>query len=133
MAKFTKGGRRPPNAGRKRGSRNKTTKLLKEAIELAAERTGDPTNGGRGGLVEYLCFLAREFPPTFASLLARALPLQVQLDGQTEVIYRTVEEIDRDIASRGFSIQELGQLLLEARPTEEKTKEDKNDDDSAAE
>jgi hypothetical protein len=41
MAKFKKGESRPTNAGRRRGSVNKTTSLLKEAILLAAELEGD--------------------------------------------------------------------------------------------
>jgi hypothetical protein len=91
MSKFKKGHQRSRNAGRRRGSENKTTGLLKEAVLLAAELEGDISLQAfksaaalhrendqeaaiRGGLVGYLRFLAREHPPVFATLLARSCP-----------------------------------------------------------
>jgi hypothetical protein len=41
MGKFIKGKKRPAKAGRRPGSVNRTTGLLKEAILLAAELEGD--------------------------------------------------------------------------------------------
>jgi hypothetical protein len=41
MARFVRGAKRPINAGRKRGSVNRKTAILKEAILLAAELEGD--------------------------------------------------------------------------------------------
>jgi hypothetical protein len=137
MAKFQKGGKRPPNAGRKRGSINKTTSVLKQAVLLATEQTGDPSKRGRGGLIGYLRFVAREYPKVFVpSLLARVLPLQVQVDTQAEIIYRNVAEVEREIASRGFSIEEVAALLTKAGPTKEVGSDadgaEKNQDDEDA-
>lgn len=114
MSKFEKGGKRPVNAGRKRGSTNKTTGILREAVLLAAEQTGDPDKRGGDGLVGYLRYVAREYPPAFVSLLARVLPLQVRVDTKAELTYRTVDEVDRDLANHGFSIKDIAPLLLEA-------------------
>lgn len=68
----------PPNAGKgkKPGTPNRTTKVLKEAILLAAERHGEDGKG-KEGLTGYLVRLASKEPRSFAVLLAKVLPLQV--------------------------------------------------------
>src|SRR5277367_1554852 len=58
--------------GRRRGTPNKTTTALKEAILEAAELAG-----GDGGLVGYLTTLAKTNTSAFATLLGKVLPLQV--------------------------------------------------------
>jgi hypothetical protein len=63
--------------------------------------------------------VARDYPPVFLSLLARVLPLQVQVDAQTEVTYRSVAEVEREMASRGFSFQEILPLLTQSSPIKE--------------
>jgi hypothetical protein len=70
--------RRPPNAGkgRPKGSTNKTTALLKEAILLAAEQVGE-NGSGKDGLVGYLREVARSDVKAFAGLLGKVIPLQV--------------------------------------------------------
>jgi hypothetical protein len=65
----------PANRGRKKGTQNKTTTQLKEAILAAAEQAG-----GNGGLVKYLHDQARMNPGHFMTLLGKVLPLQVQGD-----------------------------------------------------
>ena len=77
MAESTKQVRsiaKPPAAGmgRKKGSVNKTTALLKDAILAAADAAGD----GRG-LTGYLEMQAREQPVAFMTLLGKVLPMQV--------------------------------------------------------
>lgn len=62
--------------GRPKGSSNKTTLLLKEAILLAAAQVGRDGKG-EGGLTGYLSSLAKTEPKAFSSLLGRVLPLQV--------------------------------------------------------
>ena len=57
--------------GRKKGTPNKTTALLKDAILRAAENAGD------GDMVEYLTQQARLNPGPFLSLLGKVLPMQV--------------------------------------------------------
>lgn len=60
--------------GRPKGSPNKTTALLKEAILAGAESVGD---AGEGGLEGYCKFLARDEPRAFAALLGKVLPMQI--------------------------------------------------------
>lgn len=84
--------RRPPNAGkgRPKGSVNKTTRIAKEAIALAAERLG-----GTDRLVEW----AREDPKNehsfWSTIYPKLLPLQVSgEDGgpiRTAIEWRIVE------------------------------------------
>lgn len=74
--KSTKGGKRP-GAGRPKGSRNKLTLALKEAILEAAERAGE-----EGGTVGYLERQAIENPAAFMTLLGKVLPLT--LTGESE-------------------------------------------------
>lgn len=58
--------------GRPKGSVNKTTALLKDAILQAASDAG-----GEAGLVGYLTLQAHENPQGFMSLLGKVLPMQV--------------------------------------------------------
>ena len=71
-----------PGPGRPKGSVNKTTALLKEAILKAAQQAG---GGGDEGLVKYLTDQAKETPAAFMSLLGKVLPLQVQGDEDNPV------------------------------------------------
>jgi hypothetical protein len=74
-------GNSPPRSpGRPKGSPNKTTALLKEAILNAAEETGaDGT--GKEGLTGYCKFLATSEPKAFAQLLGKVLPTQIAGEG----------------------------------------------------
>lgn len=65
----------PAGPGRPKGSVNKTTALLKDAILKAAEAAGGP-----GGLVGYLERQAALNPGPFMSLLGKVLPLQIAGD-----------------------------------------------------
>lgn len=58
--------------GRPKGSPNKTTALLKDAILQAAQNAG-----GANGLVGYLELQASANPGPFMSLLGKVLPMQV--------------------------------------------------------
>lgn len=61
--------------GRKKGTPNKTTALLKDAILQAAEKAGD-----QEGMIGYLHKQAHENPTAFMALLGKVLPMQVQGD-----------------------------------------------------
>ena len=61
-----------PTPGRKKGSVNKTTALLKDAILTAAQNAG-----GKGGTVAYLEKQAKENPTAFMGLLGKVLPMQI--------------------------------------------------------
>lgn len=65
---------KPPAAGkgRRKGSVNKTTALLKDAILMAAEGAG-----GKGGIVAYLQEQAILNPGPFLTLLGKVLPTQI--------------------------------------------------------
>lgn len=81
-SKQVKSAAKPPAAGKGRvkGTPNKTTALLKDAIIRAAEASGEDKNG-KHGLVGYCTFLAKEEPKAFAQLLGKVLPMQVVGEG----------------------------------------------------
>lgn len=62
--------------GRAKGTPNKTTALLKEAILGAAIATGSD-GAGKDGLMGYCGYLAKSEPKAFAQLLGKVLPMQV--------------------------------------------------------
>lgn len=84
----------PPAAGigRKKGTLNKTTKVLKEAILKAAEVVGEDKKG-KDGLVGYLVSVAKTDKKAFCSLLGRVLPLEVVGDPDTPVTVVTRVEL----------------------------------------
>jgi hypothetical protein len=103
-----------------------TTRVMKDALILAAEQVGDLSGikdlskdgveKGKDGLVGYLRWAAKVHPTSFLSLLGRLLPMQIKVDKATKVVYHSVEEIQRDIAQRGLNVRSFGQMLLEAHP-----------------
>lgn len=60
--------------GRKKGTPNKTTALLKDAILKAA------TDAGNGDMAKYLHIQALANPGPFMALLGKVLPMQIQGD-----------------------------------------------------
>lgn len=64
--------------GRAKGTPNKTTKLLKDAILKAAENAGNKV--GQDGLVSYLENQAAQNPGPFMALLGKVLPMQIAGD-----------------------------------------------------
>lgn len=79
--------------GRPKGTPNKTTALLKDAIILAAVNVGSDGEG-KGKLIGYLTFLAKQEPKAFAGLLGRVLPLQIagDPDAPLQMTFKTVYE-----------------------------------------
>ena len=78
-----------PGPGRPKGSLNKTTALLKDAILKAAENAGD-----KDGMVGYLEKQAIENPGPFMSLLGKVLPMQVEGSGDNgELVVKITREI----------------------------------------
>lgn len=61
--------------GRPKGSPNKTTALLKDAILQAADKAG-----GKDGLIGYLTTQATANPQSFMPLLGKVLPMQLTGD-----------------------------------------------------
>jgi hypothetical protein len=77
--------------GRKKGTPNKTTKLLKDAILKAAEKAG-----GKGGLVSFLqAQAARKDNAPFMALLGKVLPLQIggDPDGAPLTMIQRIERV----------------------------------------
>jgi hypothetical protein len=67
--------------GRPKGSPNKTTALLKDAILKAAEKAGN------GDIANYLQMQANTNPGPFMALLGKVLPLQLEHSGELVTIY----------------------------------------------
>ncbi len=75
--------------GRQAGTRNKPTRILKEAALLAAESIGEDGKG-KDGLVGYLRTSALLERPAFLALLGKLLPLQVSMSmPQLRIVDRT--------------------------------------------
>ena len=66
--------------GRPKGAPNKTTRVLQEAIILAAEKSKHSRTGDLEG---YLRHLADDKPELFVPLLAKLLPLQVRAKNES--------------------------------------------------
>lgn len=87
---------RPPGGqkfgGRKKGSVNKVTGALKEAILRAANEAG---GGGEEGTLAYLTDLAVNQPQLFVPLLGKVLPMTINGDdqgGPVQITFKTVYE-----------------------------------------
>ena len=65
--------------GRRKGTPNRTSQLLKDAVLQAAEIQGNKINKDKqlSGLIKYLQFIAAEHPAQFCTLLNRVMPLQI--------------------------------------------------------
>jgi hypothetical protein len=85
---FQKGKPRSPNAGRKKGSVNKTTKSAREAFQLAFEGT----NG-----VDGLKTWAKANPTEFYKLYARLIPVEHVGEGGEGPIATVVKHIYEDV------------------------------------
>ena len=82
----------PKTGGRKKGTPNKVTLQLREAVLQSFENLGG---------VKYLEKLAKIEPRSYAMLLARVLPTQVEADlGLTTVIVRNYTGIEWEEKAR---------------------------------
>lgn len=95
MVKQTKRKQLPPGPGRPKGSQNKTTTALREAILLAAEQVGEDAKG-KDGLTGYLRRLAQNDARSFAVLLGKVLPLQVTGEGGGPIQVTRIELVAAD-------------------------------------
>lgn len=82
-------------AGKPKGTPNRTTLALKEAIIEAAELTG-LDGKGKDGLIGYLRRVAVEDMKAFSALLGRVLPLQVSDPGDGVLVVKLVRFSDLD-------------------------------------
>lgn len=67
----------PKTGGRQKGTPNKNTAILKDAILTAAQLAG---GGNEDGLVKYLQIQASVNPGPFMALLGKVMPLQIAGD-----------------------------------------------------
>jgi len=73
--------KRKAGPGRPKGSVNRTTGLIKDAILDAAREVGnEKSNTKTAGLKQYMKYLAHKEPKAFSSLLGRVIPLQIGVD-----------------------------------------------------
>lgn len=80
--------------GRPKGSLNKTTTKLKEAILLAAESAGTKLiEGDESGLTAYLRQQAKDNPNSFMALVGRVLPYTVAGDDENPITQITRIEL----------------------------------------
>lgn len=79
--------------GRQKGTPNKTTALLKDAILKAA------TDAGKGDMAAYLTQQAKENPGPFMALLGKVLPMQVSGDPDSPLsVVGRIELVAPDLA-----------------------------------
>ena len=76
-----------PGGGRKKGTLNRTTKVLREAILESFDKVGG---------VKYLVKMASQEPRSYMALLAKVLPAKIE----AEVTVTAAEVTDRLIAGR---------------------------------
>jgi len=89
--------------GRKKGTPNKTTALLKDAIlQAAAAAGGEPSKTSAGGVVAYLTEQAKANPSAFMTLLGKVLPTQLSGDGGGPV-----QTQDRGVPGREAALEIL--------------------------
>jgi hypothetical protein len=69
--------------GRPKGSPNKTTRAIREAVVEAFDKAGG---------VDYLVSLAQTDPKTFCTLIGRVIPLQVEGEMDQNIVFKTVYE-----------------------------------------
>lgn len=67
--------------GRPKGSLNKTTVAIKEAVLAALDQAGG---------VDYLVAQSRDNPTAFLTLVGKVLPLQVDANHQGEIVAKVV-------------------------------------------
>ena len=91
--------------GRQKGTPNKITRELKEALILAAEKLGSDGRG-KDGTVGYLAHLGKKRPELFAMLLGKLLPLQVTGDGggPVQLEYKEPQAIAEAFKQRGLPL-----------------------------
>lgn len=96
----------PKTGGRQKGTPNKTTALLKDAILKAAEEAG-----GENGLIGYLKGQAVANPQSFLPLLGKVLPLQLTGEGGGPI--QTETRLDMSALSTD-ALREIARLAPDA-------------------
>jgi hypothetical protein len=124
LVPFKKGEHR---IGRAKGTPNKTTTLLKDAIIEASVRLGRDGKG-KDGTVGYLMWLGRNEPAVYGRMLEKILPMQLEVKDTTKKTY-TAEEAKAELEERGLPVpQSLADLVIQVH--EQRDDRDEPQDDS---
>jgi hypothetical protein len=95
--------------------------FIKEAILLAGEAQGNKIAAAnkepREGLVSYLKHLAANHPQSYAMLLGKVLPMQIERLSTTTAEYKTVEELQQALRARPAGGAHLPAAELQAEGT----------------
>lgn len=117
--------------GRPSGAQNKTTKLLKDLVMQAAEQVGED-GAGKDGLLGYLKNLAVKKPELFVPLLAKILPIQLNVKAQAAVVVispdMTMEQAERAYSETLRVAYDPDSSQLELKANEEETLEEKSEE-----
>lgn len=92
--------------GRKKGTKNKFSIKLKEAILEAAALSGEDGKG-KNGAVGYLKWLSRAEPAVFGRMLEKVMPLQVDVKDTTERERLTPAEAAERLQELGVPVPPL--------------------------
>lgn len=96
---------RPKTGGRKKGTPNKTTTALKDAILMAAEGVGEDGEG-KGGLTGYLRGVAMKDTKAFCGLLGKVLPQTISGDPDSPLM---TQEIGQGAAKLAALVQAIAE------------------------
>ena len=113
----------PKTGGRKKGTPNKISSVLKEAILEAAENAGKRLKpDAESGTVAYLEQIAIQEPASFCSLLGKVLPMTIadaDKEGETRMLVRRVvvwpEDKDGSIVKPSWWVDEESSATVRAQ------------------
>lgn len=106
--------KREKTGGRKKGTPNKVTVILKDGIMTAMEELGQDLKG-KDGVIGFLKRMAIRKPEQFMRLVEKLLPYQLtgKDGGPMQMIHKTREELVQRMKERGLPVP---QSLMDAPP-----------------
>jgi hypothetical protein len=124
----------PPGPGRPKGSQNRFTRSLREALLAGAENSiyakneNDPS--APGSVTAFLTQVANRFPDKYAQMLCKLLPQEIhtqETEFKTEVTYNSVAEVKAALEDAGLTLKQIEQLESMLPVTSNVHNEDEND------
>ena len=103
---------KPGNSGKPVGAKARYTRVIKEALLIAAEEHGKNGNG-KDKLIGFMRKVIEEDLKTFCMMMARAMTLQVEtreMETKGDSVYKSMEEVKREFASRGLDFEVVFRL-----------------------